>query len=329
MNMKFKVLLLSLAFPTLTSAVYGMNPEERNEEINVGSSQSTITSFSEEIKNEFTKEWEEISKKSINEREEFLKISIEKGVFAAKRKLGVLYATLTQPDYKKAIPLLEQAGTEGDSESWVNLGIVYLKYHEDQLLRPMKNLSQDGNVYNGEGKLHPKEEFFYLESDTQEAIKYFENARNQNWQGMTQTRIAEVKHQLGRLYLDSRPRNYKKAIPLFEEAGEEGNSDAWDDLGSIYYNPMKDPNNIYENIEKAITYFQKAVENGNVNATFNLGLLYFDQKEYQKAHNYLEMVKDKEKECPGVKYMLGEAKKKIEKVTKPTKKTWFDPKKMF
>ncbi len=86
---------------------------------------------------------------------------------------------------------------------------------------------------------------------------------------MTQTRIAEVKHQLGRLYLDSQPRNYKKAIPLFEEAGEEGNSDAWDDLGSIYYNPMKDPNNIYENIEKAITYFQKAVENGNVNATFN------------------------------------------------------------
>jgi hypothetical protein len=87
-----------------------------------------------------------------------------------QRKLGVLYVTLTRPDYKKAIPLLEQAGTEGDSESWVNLGIVYLKYHEDQLLRPMKNLSQDGNVYNGEGELYPKEEFFYLESDTQEAI---------------------------------------------------------------------------------------------------------------------------------------------------------------
>ena len=234
MNMKFKVLLLSLAFPTLTSAVYGMNLEERDEGMSIGSSQPSITSSSEEIKNEFTKEWEEISKKTVEEQKKFLETSIEKGVLAAKRKLGVLYATLTRPDYKKAIPLLEQAGTEGDSESWVNLGIVHLKYHEDQLLRPMKNLSQDGNVYNREGELYPKEEFLYLESDTQEAIKCFEKARSQNWQGMTQTRIAEVKHQLGRLYLDSQPHNYKKAIPLFEEAAEEGNSDAWDDLGGIY-----------------------------------------------------------------------------------------------
>ena len=92
---------------------------------------------------------------------------------------------------------------------------------------------------------------------------------------------------------------------------------------------MEDPLNTYKNLEKAITYFQKAVENGNVNATFNLGLLYFHQEKYENAEHYLEMVKDKEKECPGVKYMLGEAKKKIEKVTKLPKKTWFDPKKMF
>ena len=73
-------------------------------------------------------------------------------------------------------------------------------------------------------------------------------------------------------------KEYDKAEEYFLKAIELGNTNAFNNLGVLYFNQEK-----YDKAEK---YYLQAIDKGNNDALFNLGILYSKQKEYEKAEKY-------------------------------------------
>ena len=74
---------------------------------------------------------------------------------------------------------------------------------------------------------------------------------------------------------------------LFEMEIAEGNSDAMNDLGSIYYDGSR---GLEQNFEKAVHYYKMAAKQGNRQAQENLGYCYYygrdGEPDYEKAFHY-------------------------------------------
>ena len=77
---------------------------------------------------------------------------------------------------------------------------------------------------------------------------------------------------------------------LFEMEIEDGNADAMNDLGALYY----DGNRGFEqSFEKAVRYYKMAAENGSRQAQENLGYCYYygrdGEPDYEKAFHYFAL----------------------------------------
>ncbi|MCR5150573.1 MAG: sel1 repeat family protein [Clostridiales bacterium] len=79
-------------------------------------------------------------------------------------------------------------------------------------------------------------------------------------------------------------------IELFEDAYDEGNADAMNDLGAQYYNGSR---GFEQSFEKAVEYYKTAAENGSRQAQENLGYCYYYGRnmpvDYEKAFHYFAL----------------------------------------
>ena len=76
---------------------------------------------------------------------------------------------------------------------------------------------------------------------------------------------------------------------LLETEAEDGNDDAMNDLGAMYY----DGTGCEQSFEKAVYYYQMAAKNGNRQAQENLGYCYYYGRnmpvDYEKAFHYFAL----------------------------------------
>ena len=80
-------------------------------------------------------------------------------------------------------------------------------------------------------------------------------------------------------------------MEMFESAIEEGNADAMNDLGAIFYDGAR---GFEQSFEKALYYYNMAAENGSRQAQENLGYCYYygrnmDKPDYEKAFHYFAL----------------------------------------
>ena len=79
-------------------------------------------------------------------------------------------------------------------------------------------------------------------------------------------------------------------IELFEDAFEEGNADAMNDLGAVYYDGSR---GFEQSFEKAVEYYKLAAEKGSRQAQENLGYCYYYGRnmpvDYEKAFHYFAL----------------------------------------
>ena len=79
-------------------------------------------------------------------------------------------------------------------------------------------------------------------------------------------------------------------IELFEDAYAEGNGDAMNDLGSVYYDGSR---GFEQSFEKAVKYYKLAAEKGSRQAQENLGYCYYYGRnmlvDYEKAFHYFAL----------------------------------------
>jgi FOG: TPR repeat, SEL1 subfamily len=78
----------------------------------------------------------------------------------------------------------------------------------------------------------------------------------------------KAKYQKGLHYY--KEKNYKKALPLFEEAAKHNYAPAEEKLGHMYLKGWGVP----QDTDKAVYWFKKAAEQGNAKAEVALGLIY-------------------------------------------------------
>ena len=93
----------------------------------------------------------------------------------------------------------------------------------------------------------------------------------------------EENYVLGKHYYDNQ--NYDKAIDYYKEAAEQGNAEAQNSLGIMYYNGE----GVEKNYTEAVKWYRKAAEQGNADAHINLGNRYYYGEGVEK--NYSEAVK--------------------------------------
>ena len=90
---------------------------------------------------------------------------------------------------------------------------------------------------------------------------------------------------LGNMYEEGRvvPRDYQKAVELYQKAAALGNATACNNLGYMYHNGYWVP----QDYQKAAEWYQKAAALGNATACDNLGDMYYNGywgiQSYQKA----------------------------------------------
>ena len=80
-------------------------------------------------------------------------------------------------------------------------------------------------------------------------------------------------------------------MEMFETAIKEGNADAMNDLGAIFYDGAR---GFEQSFEKALYYYNMAAENGSRQAQENLGYCYYygrnmDKPDYEKAFHYFAL----------------------------------------
>ncbi len=79
-------------------------------------------------------------------------------------------------------------------------------------------------------------------------------------------------------------------IELFEDAYADGNADAMNDLGAVYYDGSR---GFEQSFEKAVEYYKLAAEKGSRQAQENLGYCYYYGRnmpvDYEKAFHYFAL----------------------------------------
>jgi len=90
--------------------------------------------------------------------------------------------------------------------------------------------------------------------------------------------------QQGALYVQKH--EFKKALPLLQQAAKDGNAQAYFFLGIMNING----DGVEQNYPAALLYFQQALDNGYKNAAYDIGAIYKNgegvPKDTQKAKQY-------------------------------------------
>ncbi len=107
----------------------------------------------------------------------------------------------------------------------------------------------------------------------EQALKIFSPAADKG--------VALAQHRMGEMYHLGRgmPVDLSKAVIWYEKAAAQGNLEAQNNLGSIYYG--------LHDYSRALKYFLKAAQAGKTEAQFNMGNMYFNgegaTRDYVKA----------------------------------------------
>ena len=98
--------------------------------------------------------------------------------------------------------------------------------------------------------------------------------------------------------------DYDAAVPLLQEAAEQGDPDAQSYLGYCYYYGT----GVEQDFEKAAEYYQLAADQGEPYAQFSLGCCYFSgsgvMQDYEKAVEYFKLAADQG--LPDAQYNLAQ-----------------------
>jgi tetratricopeptide (TPR) repeat protein len=115
---------------------------------------------------------------------------------------------------------------------------------------------------------------------------------------------SKAKFQLGKAYaLEQNSESRIKAIFYFEQAAQDGITDAWTELGNLFYQTTL----LHQNYMKAFAYFKKGAELKNNDCLATVGYFYFkglnNDQDYLKAFEYF--TRAAEKNHPMALYFLG------------------------
>jgi TPR repeat protein len=89
--------------------------------------------------------------------------------------------------------------------------------------------------------------------------------------------MSDASHTLALTYHSEK--DYKKAIPLYEESIIKGNDESMWKLAHMYYHGI----GIDINKSKAVELYQRSIIKGNINAMYNLAEIYVLEKKYHDA----------------------------------------------
>ncbi len=186
---------------------------------------------------------------------------------------------------------------------------------EDELIQATRKYLQAtakefaADLSPSDKEMFEKGETYYQNDEYAKAIEQFLQMKNKN---------EETHFRLG--YAFEQIEKYGDAVKYYEQAVEQEDADAMNNLGFLYENKYKDMskaeqyylmavahknasamNNLgilhqaeYKNLAKAKQYYLMAIKNGNVSAMNNLGWLYhFKIKDMRKAKQYYLMAVEK------------------------------------
>jgi uncharacterized protein len=141
-----------------------------------------------------------------------------------------------EQSYTKALQLYLQAAEAGDAEAQYISGGMYLK-----------GLGTNKDLHKAFKLLH-------------EAAKSGKST-------------AESEQVLGQAFLLGSvvPKNFQKAVQWYSQAAENGNKDAQNELGFMYFVG----NGVEQDLEKGGGFFLKAAYNGLTIAQYNVGIMYY------------------------------------------------------
>jgi TPR repeat protein len=130
---------------------------------------------------------------------------------------------------------------------------------------------------------------------------------------------------MGEMYRDGTgvKQSYEMARMLYEQAAQQGDTDAIFSLGEMYYHG----GGVEQSYEKAKEYYEQAADLGYASAMYNLGIMYDDgfgvEQSYEKAKEYYEQSADlgcSDAQCAlGFLYATGQGVTKDESKAK----TWW------
>lgn len=222
--------------------------------------------------------WYGISKDSDKGKsmlEELIKNTENSYVMARYASLKFEGAGPYEEDKEKAMSILDKVKDKNDSYYLYAMGLVYLKgtdYIDIDINKSIEYFSKAFNkgrrysayflqsLYKGYGD---------LKRDDEKRIEWLNRGIESN--------VTDCMVEMAWLCLseDSAYQNIhnpQKGIELLKKAAKHGNGEAYDDLGSIYYNGKF----LQKDDSKAFECFQKATELKSANGAFNLGFAYLN-----------------------------------------------------
>ena len=166
----------------------------------------------------------------------FANASSNRTAILRKKAQGYYWGKGVTQDYARALELYETAAALGD---------------------PQASNIAGGMYYTGKGTL----------TNPYKAFRYLDYAADQG-QSTPDASIA-----LASFYLTGEivPQNYTKAIQLYQDAADSGNSRAQLELGFLYYIGQ----GVAQDFSKAQEWFQKAALNNYNMAQYNLGIMWY------------------------------------------------------
>jgi TPR repeat protein len=136
-------------------------------------------------------------------------------------------------------------------------------------------LQGDRGIPGQQGSLQQPQPVIFTQADRQKLIDAAQHLKPEDVPPLEQKAEAgdvEAQIVMGMVYMDGNavPRDYQKALILFQKAAAKGHPMAENSLGIMYLNGQ----GIERNPAEAFKWFQKAVEQGYAQAEYDLGYMY-------------------------------------------------------
>ena len=233
----------------------------------------------------------------------------------ARTILGECYyfGTGIEKDNDKAADILMKPAQQGNANAQLVLGLLYYNIKEDyEKAFDYYKIAAEQGMAIGQAYLG----FMYyrgngIENDNKKAIEWLEKSADQG--------CGYALYNLGIIFRDGladQTPDISKAIALFEQAGQQGYSKGYLELGKMY----SDGESIPKDEAKAADYYKKASELGNVNADFSLGKMYVFgngvKQNFEEADKHFELYADRSWDCFRIGEIYEKADKSYEKALK-------------
>ena len=111
------------------------------------------------------------------------------------------------------------------------------------------------------------------------------------WRPLAEQGNAEAQERIGSIYYNGEgvPKDYRKAAMWYRRAAEQGDASAENNLGIIYFNGDGAP----QDYAAALRWYRAAAEQGNTISQRNLGAMYYNgqgvQQDFVQAHMWFNL----------------------------------------